>query len=298
MKPESDLTEFTRYHNFVIQQGMEADELAIEWLLQVKKAIYTAVYSHSQRLVSIKDPSWSMLLSLLDRVYDHAAASVVTYFTCSWASLEVLVRVTIEAATTVLYITNCDRDLRLGQYLTHHFVSTRKAAERSDPSVRSEGLKNLDWREHFIRQVAAHEGIPLDAIGWPSKVIDRFKAVGMETEYRHLYAVLSGQAHNDADSLIDFVITQCFAGHESSVIDIAAKELQYWIRFYLYSGLRYYVIAAHSYAVAMEFIGSVTELERIQASVEQHLMELSAAFDHSRNAMAAFLEKALTSHGD
>ena len=196
--------------------------------------------------------------------------------------MEVVVRTTIEAAATVLYVTRSDRNLRLGQYLTHFFTTSRKAIGMSDPSVQARASQDLDAREKLIRQVAAHEGIPLDVLGWPSLVRDRFKAAGMETEYRHIYAVLSGQVHSDADALVDYVIARCLAQHDPSVEALAATELQYWMRFYLYSGLRYYALAAHSYATALEFVGSITDTQRVEKAVTAHLQRLSNKFRQSK----------------
>ena len=278
MKPASIIAEFTRHHNFEIPEIFHADTQAIQWLHEVKHSVDKSASSQGERLVADGDPSWAMILTLLDRVYEHAAGSVVAYFTGIWASMEVVVRTTIEAAATVLYITRADRHARLGQYLTHFFVTSRKAIGLSDLSVQARASHDLDGREDLIRQVAAHEGIPLDVLGWPSLVRDRFKAAGMEKEYRHIYAVLSGQVHGDADALVDYVITRCLAQHEPRAEMLAGRELLYWMRFYLYSGLRYYALAANSYATALEFVGSITETHRIEQTLAAHLQQLTDEF--------------------
>jgi hypothetical protein len=287
VNPSSIIADFTRHHNFVIQEDFRDDEQAIQWLYDVKRSIDEASASHSARLIADGDPSWAMILTMLDRVYEHAAASLVAYFTGTWASMEVVVRTTIEAAATVLYVTSSDRDFRLGQYLTYYFTTSRKAISLSDPSVQQRALQDLDARENLIRQVAAHEGIPFDALGWPRLVQDRFKAANMETEYRHIYAVLSGQVHSDADAVVDYVIARCLAQHDPSVEALAAAELQYWMRFYFYSGLRYYALAAHSYATALEFVGSIADTQRIEESVATHLQRLSREFQPSKTNATA-----------
>jgi hypothetical protein len=278
VNPASVIAEFTRHHNFAIPEMLRDDTKGIQWLHDVKLSIDGSASSQSERLVADGDPSWAMILTMLDRVYEHAAASLVAYFTGTWASMEVVVRTTIEAAATVLYVTRSDRNLRLGQYLTHFFATSRKAIGLSDPSVQARASQDLDARENLIRQVAAHEGIPLDVLGWPSLVRDRFKAAGMEKEYRHIYAVLSGQVHSDADALVDYVIARCLAQHDPSVEAVAATELQYWMRFYLYSGLRYYALAAQGYATALEFVSSITDTQRIEKSLVTHLQRLSDEF--------------------
>lgn len=298
MKPEEILTEFSRHHNFNVPPYLHDDKQAILWLLQTKRSVDTAVASHADQLVAQGDASWAMLRSMLDRVYEHSAACLVAYFTGGWASLEALVRVTIEAAVTVIYVTRSDRDLRLGQYLNHYFQTARDKIERSDTSVRLEALTQLEWREEIIRQVANHEGIPIDATGWPTNVFDRFKAVGMETEYRHIYTVLSSQIHSDADSLIDLVVSRCFSVHEPRVAEINANELRYWIRFYIYSGLRYYVMAAHSYAVAFEFVGGIAEIKAVEENVVSFLNETSNEFTLTREENQALLADLLKPNRD
>lgn len=278
METPSAIDSFSVYHNIRIADEFKDDERAILWLLSVKQCVHESLSAHCRQLLDANDPSWAMLRTMLDRVYEHAAASIVCYFTGSWASLEVVVRAVIEAAATVIYTTHEDRHTRVGQYLTSYFVMARKAIERSDPSRQHEARNNLDFRERIIRQVTTNEGIPFDALGWPTKIIDRFSAVGMEKDYRHLYTVLSGQMHNDADSLIDFVIHKCLSQHNPQVSQLAADEILYWMRFYLYSGLRIYAVAANRYSEALELVGAITETKRVEAELDEHLVSLMNQF--------------------
>jgi hypothetical protein len=86
----STIAEFTQHHNFTVSELFRDDTPAIEWLHDIKRSIDTSTRSHSDRLVAEGDPSWAMILTMLDRVYEHAAASVVSYFTGTWASMEVI----------------------------------------------------------------------------------------------------------------------------------------------------------------------------------------------------------------
>jgi hypothetical protein len=128
MASSTVIAEFTQHHNFRIPEFLTEDEQAILWLHDIKSSIDESASAHSQRLLTEEDPSWAMLLTMLERVYEHAAASVVSYFTGTWASMEVIVRATVEAAATVIYVTRSDRHVRLGQYLTHYFVSARPSS--------------------------------------------------------------------------------------------------------------------------------------------------------------------------
>jgi len=86
MSSSTVIAEFTQHHNFRIPEFLTEDEQAIVWLHDIKRSIDESASAHSQRLLTEEDPSWAMLLTMLERVYEHAAASVVSYFTGTWAS--------------------------------------------------------------------------------------------------------------------------------------------------------------------------------------------------------------------
>ncbi len=281
MSPESVISDFTRRHNFVVPETWLDDRIVINWAHDINRSIKGSVASHAERLVANGDPSWAMIMTMLDRVYEHTAGALVSFFTGTWASMEVIVRTTIEAAVTVLYVTRSDRHARLGQYLTQFFIASRKAISMSDSAVQMHALKDLERRENIIRQVATLDGIPMDKPGWPSRVEDRFKAVGMETEYRHIYAVLSGQVHSDADALVDYVVVRSLAQHSQNVEALVSRELLYWMRFYLYSGILYYALAANSYASALELADSISETHQIEQTIAAHLQRLTDEFRQS-----------------
>jgi hypothetical protein len=272
------IEKFANDHNIRIADQFKGDELSILWLHSVKQCIDDSISAHCRQLFDANDSSWAMLLNMLDRVHEHAEASIVCYFTGSWASLEVVVRAVIEAAITVIYTTQEDRHARVGQYLTNYFALSRKAIDRSDPSRQDEARRHLEFRENIIRQVAANDGIPFEANGWPTKVIERFNAVGMENDYRHLYTVLSGQMHNDAESLIDFVIFKCLSRQDPRNSQLAGLEVLYWMRFYMYSGLRFYAVAANRFAEALELVGAITETRRVEMELISHIHFLMKEF--------------------
>jgi len=64
---------------------------------------------------------------------------------------------------------------------------------------------------------------------------------------------------------------------------LAGAELRYGMRFYLYSGLRYYGIAAHSYASALQFVASIAETQRVESALTAFLQRLTHAFQQSKS---------------
>ncbi len=271
--------DFTGHHNFIIRDYLNDDEIGIRWLCEIKAALDKAFADHFKALMAKKEPTWGALFSMIDRVYEHESAALVSFFTGGWASMEVIVRSVIETSVTVMFVTQQDRAERLGAYVANYFEASRKALDRlgqtADAEKRREDLK---FREDLMRNAHAQEGIPFDSKKWPLSVFDRFKAVGMETEYRHIYYVLSSQAHNDAEALIDYVIVRCTSENDPALAASVAAEMLFWMRFYLYSGLRYYALAANSVAVAFEWSDAAVEISRIEKNVFHHLEDLSHGF--------------------
>lgn len=270
--------EFADHHNLTIPDWIGEDTKAIEWLQELKTSVDTDLAQHCNRLLDMREPSWAMLNVALDRVFEHASATITCYLTGNWASLEVVSRAVMESASTVLYISEKDRAARLGQYLTHYFTVSRKAIERSEPSCQAKAQEHLLFRENVVRQVATNEGIPFEAVGWPTQVIQRFQGAGMELDYRHLYTVLSGEAHNDAGSLIDLIVHRALSGANPKCEALGSLEVQYWMRFYLYFSIQYYAAACHAFTSAFELVPSMGKTQCIRETIADYLGEITANF--------------------
>lgn len=276
---EAEIAAFTSYHHFAIPDWLKVDEAAVIWLTGAKTAIARGFSSQAERLLADGEPSWALLNSMSDRVLEHASAAVVCFFTGSWASLEVVVRAAIEACVNVIYIASSDRSRRLGQYLGDYFAATRRRLERREQTKEVvEALRALDWREDLFRRVVEPDGINLEPTGWPSTVKERFSAVGMERDYQDVYAVLSSQAHNDADSLVDYAITKCVSAPSVDSEAEARVEMLYWMRCYMYSCLTYYVRASDAVARAYGWSDTCDKLRTIENQIRGRLAFLSDQF--------------------
>ncbi len=281
------ISDFTNLHSFVIRDELKVDEQAITWLLSARTTVDQAIAANAERLVAAGDHTWPLVRSMVDRAHDHAAAAVVCHFTGIWASMEVVVRATIESAVTVIFVTQAERKMRLGQYLADYFAHAKKDLNRCEMSKWAVQARNdLATREKIVRDVAVQLGIPFDAAGWPSKVIDRFKNAGLESDYRHIYCALSSQVHSDADTLIDWIIWRLAIEKSIEAEGMLKTEMLYWMRVYFYSGIRYYVIAAKCFSTAYALGEGIFRLELIEAEVTKHLELLNREFEAYRAGIA------------
>ena len=273
------VSEFTKQHNFTIEKWLNDDKQGVEWLYETKLSLDEAYRAHAKLLFEAKEPTWAAFGTMCDRIFEHQSAAFVAFFTNNWPSMEIIARAVIEASVTVIFVAKENTTRRLGAYLAHYFYRSRQLLDLVKQSLETEqARKHIEFREKFMRQFANEAGIPFDRTGWPARIIDRFKAIESEATYRTLYAVLSGQAHNDAESLVDYIITKCLSTENPNADVIAGTELLYWARYYLYSGLEYYSIAAQSVASTFNWEDARREIYNVQLRVRKHLRLLSEEF--------------------
>jgi hypothetical protein len=280
MTQSPTVADFIEHHNFSIRDWAREDERGIRWLLQLKTILDETFAVNFPSLMKRKEPTSGALFIMIDRVYEHEAAALISFFTGCWASMEIVVRAVIEAAVTVIFVTQKDRADRLGAHVANYFDVSWKAIDRLGQTEDAEKRRqDLKFREDLMRNAHAREGLPFDSKEWPASVFDRFKAVGMEAEYRHIYHVLSSQAHDSAEALIDYMITRCLSEENPELAASATAEMLFWMRFYLYSGLRYYALAANSVAIAFEWKEQATQIMQVEKDIVKHLENLIRDFD-------------------
>jgi hypothetical protein len=288
--------DFATRHNLGTTEPLDQEMEGFYWLFATRDALQLALAPRSQELVAEGEPTWAILWTMLDRVYEHAEGSVVTFLTGTWASTEIIVRAVIEAAVNVMYVLQENTQSRLIQYLTFDFDSSRRQLNRGrDVSLRlkgqeaerlhlavDRGLSSVKAREELLNRVLTAEGFSSTREqGWPKQVSARFQALGLEQDYCSIYAVLSSETHNDADSLVDYVIVQSFANPDSRVKQ--TQEFYNWIRYYVYFGLNCYMRAAEAY-VAHYCLTSTSPLGPDQAR-----RQIAAILDDIRQDLAELM---------
>ena len=283
---------FEKYHNLKIPESLKSDEIGIYWLMCAKEQIDQEISHKANDSFSKAEPTWPITLTMLDRVEELVQGCFSTFFTGVWASTEVVVRSAIEASINVIYIVERDRNIRVSQYLSYYFDNATDAINRFEKvgvslgnteaqnykTTANETRNSLKSRKTNIDEILALEGIPVGESGWPKLVFDRFKRVNMEDTYRGIYANLSSQVHNDADSLIDHIImkTSVLRLKNIGVEDaekVASGEVLLCMRGYIFNALLFYTKAALQYAIAYN-LRCVNEVKSISSRVSSYVNSL------------------------
>jgi len=287
---------FSESHNVSFTEPFEFERIGIYWLYKTLEDVESALHSKSQYLLDTHEPTFGMVLVMLHRVFELCEGCFITFITGSWASTEITVRSVMEAAVTVMYISSRDREKRLVQYLTH-FWNNERALNQKRLTMAAKLDKNLkdahewsatsnietnDFREEFINSILRHEGFTSTVEdGWPASIYNRFVELGLETDYRTIYSFLSSEVHNDANSLVDYMIYTSVP--DKIITDFASKEIYLMDRLYLYMGLKYFVDSACKFANAYQF-ENMNELQKNLDMVNQIIEGISAELVYFRSS--------------
>jgi hypothetical protein len=294
---ERIISEFLETHNIDVAEAFIEDLDGVYWLINIRSAIDEDLRTRANQLLEEKEPTWAITRSMLDRVYEHIEGGFISLFTGAWASVEVICRASLEAAINVLYVLESDTTNRLSQYMYHYFEESLKSIDRYEGLVitisggSKAGLNSavdarnmLAWRREIIEAIFQHDGIPFGIQGWPKKIIDRFKTLGLEFEYREIYASLSSQVHNDADALIDFMILKALEEHVPKASEKLGSEVFFWLRHFLYRCLEFYSDAAKLYATKYSLVEAETSIEQERLLLSARLRQINNEYWKLRNA--------------
>ena len=278
---------FATSHNVKFDGPFEDDRLGVFLLYQLMTDVQNTLSDKAQVLMDAKEPTWAMLYSMLNRVFEHCEGSFLTFITGAWATTEVAVRAVMEAAVTLMYITTKERQKRLLQYLTYFWENERKLnqkrlsmADRLTPELQSAHKKaaiyNIgtnETREKLINQILQEAGFPTTTEpGWPSAIYDRFSALNLESDYRTIYSHLSSEVHNDANSLVDYMIYKALG--EKFTQEAATQEIYLRVRLYLYYSLKYCIDAA-CYFISSYDLDAIYESSMASQTVELIFADIS-----------------------
>jgi len=118
--------EFAEEHGIPSESIAEREGEAIFWLESSRRAAEQSFPYHRERLVL--EPTWGLLVSMLDRAYEYAAAALALIVRGQTSAAEVVARTTAEAAINVLYVLDGDRAERLWQYFSS-YITEKTTAE-------------------------------------------------------------------------------------------------------------------------------------------------------------------------
>ena len=287
--PDTLCREFAHRHNLLDTQLVKRDLLAIYWTTRTKLEIDANLGAHTEEFDHL-DPLWALLRSMLNRIFGHVEGAIVAYVTGSTASSEVISRTAIESAINLLYILVDERKgNRIAQYLAHYFNNEQREIDQW-----LKAASKLAGEAQKVHQLAATEkrtrihklqgttdfslsqvGLPTteaSATNWP-KISERFRLLGLEIDYRTVYAGLCSQTHNDAEDLLNYFFAVASGNQE--LIDKAALETVNFSRFMLYFAVKYYITAAGGYAMRFELTKALEVINLGRNAISQTLEELA-----------------------
>jgi hypothetical protein len=264
--------EFAERHGISPKQFTGHEIEAVYWLGHSRHEIAISTQSHTARLVS--EPTWGLLKTMLDRVYNYAAGSLILYAVGQPSSGEVVARTAVESAINVLYVLNGNGIERLQGYFSTYIATERRQnrlwldsiSRYSDREKQvpcwglAKKVKALDECEKFLTTTFQQMGVTYNTNAeWPS-LFDRFKALGKETAYRTVYAAMCSQAHNDAEDLLNKFFV--YSVGISELKEKLALETANFSRMLIYIGLQYYLEASQSFANCFGLTGAAMEIAK------------------------------------
>jgi hypothetical protein len=287
--PDTLCGDFVHRHDILATQLVRRELPAIYWTSRTKLGIDADLSTHTEELGHV-DPQWGLLQSMLDRTFEYVEGAIVAYVTGSTASSEVISRTAIESAINLMFILVDKREgNRLSQYLAHYFDNEQREIDQwlkatSNMAIEAQKVHQLAANEKRTRISKLQEttdfslsqiGLPTTKASiakWPN-ISERFRLLGLEIDYRTVYAALCSQTHNDAEDLLN-----CFfavASGNQELIDKAALETVNFSRFMLYFAVEYYITAASGYAIRFELAKALEATNLGRNAIAQTLEEIA-----------------------
>lgn len=204
------------------------------------------------------EPSLGLLYQLSERAFEHVAASFVC-FSCGYASTaELAARTALESSINIRYILADDRNSRTLAWLrefvqqdAHQIgrwereVSSYSEADKALHIGRLSTRKEInESRVGLVKRLEQEFGavvsVDLD-LRWPSRISERFDAVGESLGYRTAYARLSSQVHGDAEDTLNYMVGKLC--DDQQLFECMAMETIGYSEFLVFYGLRAYLLA-------------------------------------------------------
>lgn len=224
---------------------------------------------------------WSSMHDMYKRNYEYCCGVLGCFLIGQFPSSEALCRTAIEGAVNLHYVSLGDSMDKQISYFKTHINNERKQNINWKKSVESSGYpddaKNhhlekitekdasLDQYEHMLRESLSLAGVDYDKVElkWPS-IFDRFKEIDKEVDYRTVYAALCSQAHNDAEDVLNRIMSRVIANVEG------LEEAQWFEQYNFSLYLLLTAIDYHLFASAMylgKFNIKTSELLKIKKEI-------------------------------
>lgn len=247
-----------------LSQDMELNEPLYNAILYLEKTdeFINQICRENEKEL-IKNVPWPSMHDMYKRNYEYCCGVLGCFLIGQFPSSEALCRTAIEGSVNLHYVSLGDSMAKQIAYFKNHLNTERKqnrnwklSVEKSEYPKKAkehhfrkiEDKENsLNHYENGLRQSLALAGVDFDAVDlkWPS-IFDRFKEIDNEVGYRTVYAALCSQAHNDAEDVLNKIM--------SRIIDnVSGMEEAQWIEqynfslFLLLTAIDYHIMASAMY---------------------------------------------------
>ncbi|MDZ8187199.1 MAG: DUF5677 domain-containing protein [Nostoc sp. ChiSLP02] len=286
--------EFTERHNILVTPLVQRESDAIYWTTRTKLEIDTALSNHADELNQV-DPIWSLLLCMLERTFEYVQGAIVAYVTGSTAASEVISRTAIESAINLMFILIDNRNgSRFTEYLAQYFNKEKKEINMwlkltynmTDDAKQIHLSKAIDKRnsltalEQYINKALLEISLPTtDKVANKTVTIkEKFQFLGLELDYQTVYAALCSQTHSDAEDLLNYFVFVSIG--DQNLLDKVGLETINFSRLMVYFGVKYYIMAAGSYAIRFGLTDAL-EILNEGSNIISQIMEKIANNLHS-----------------
>lgn len=261
--------------------------------MELNEPLYNAIYllEKSNTFVNqtckekgqelIKNVPWVSMHDMYKRNYEYCCGVLGSFLIGQFPSSEALCRTAIEGAVNLHYVSLGDSMGKQISYFKNHLDTERKQNKNWRMSVQQADYPQdtkdhhfdkinakdevLDCYESTLRESLSLADVDFDAsnLKWPS-IFDRFKEIDNEVGYRTVYAALCSQAHNDAEDVLNRIMSRVIANVDG--LAEAQQIEQYNFSLYLLLiAIEYHVSATAMYMA--KFNVSITELIEIRSKI-------------------------------
>lgn len=255
--------------NRTLSDSMELNEPLHDGIYYLEKIneIIERLCRNNEEILVDKVP-WPTMHDMYKRNYEYCCGVFGVFLIGQFPSCEALCRTAIEGSVNLHYVSLGDSMTKQISYFKHHLATERKQNQLWKRSIENSSYPD-DAKAHHLQKISdkddalAHYeyglktslslcNVDFDAVesNWPS-IFDRFKEIDDEVGYRTVYAALCSQAHNDAEDILNRIMTRITA-------NVKGMEEAQWFEQYNFSlylsltALQYHAVASAMYIAKFE----------------------------------------------
>ncbi len=262
--------------------------MVINWTISAD-ILVTHAFERLDESYFLREPSIGFLLNMLARNFEHVEAAITAFVTGYGTSSEVVSRAAFESSVNILYILAGDKNARLRAYFEHYLVGVDRQIDSWLASASNLPSAEVAAHEQAAQQRRKANEILRELIGeamnemvcpeanlgneaWPKTILQRFENVGLELNYRTIYARMSSETHNDAEETLRYFYGML---HGNEVLEAMALETVNMSRFFVYWSAHFFIKASIAFAMSYCLDGITPRLKAGLVEIETELTDIS-----------------------